>query len=378
MKKNLRNLLVTTALALTATAIPVSSSEPVEPAPPPPTEQVAQSVAHAQAEVARHMEDVHRQLADQQAKVAEAHARALELAQAARARTSPEAPVLPRTTGTNIRLGGARARAAGDAVVIQFSEPHAKSQADLEEDLAVMARVLDKTVAEQLGEERRVRAMGIDVFLTPASSSPRAFYLEDYGAVFLLNVPLPLLPPLEKTEPAKEKSETDAAWEEARRELYGGKPFVDDVLGKALRFEVHGETLPEYDAKKVDDLKEALLGALKNARNIRGLSLEDAITICVFGWVGDPQRKRVGVVRVDRGGKVETGTETDKVVVLNEDERAAARGSLLTIRIKKADADAFAAGQLDLPALEKKAKIALYAGGTGGASGRFGLNMTPY
>jgi len=244
-----------------------------------------------------------------------------------------------------------------------------------------MARVLDKAAAEQLGEERRSRAMGIDVFLSPVSNRPRAFYLEDYGAVFLLNVPLPLLPPPEKTEPAKEKSETDATWEQARRELYGKQPFLGDVLDKALRFEVHGETLPEYDAKKVDALKEVLLGALRNARNIRGLKPEDAITVCAFGGPGgDAQREHV--VRVERnegGEKVEMVTETDDVVVVKGEEHTPARGSLLTIRVAKADADAFAAGQLDLPALEKKAKIALYASGTGVAKGPLGLNVvTPY
>jgi hypothetical protein len=75
---------------------------------------------------------------------------------------------------------------------------------------------------------------------------------------------------------------------------------------------------------------------------------------------------------------VETVTETDEVIVVKGAERAPARGSLLTIRVKKADVDAFAAGQLDLAALEKKAKIALYAGGTSVAKGPFSLDVTPY
>jgi hypothetical protein len=385
MKKNLRTVLLTASLALAAAGIPARSFEPTEPVPPPPPEDVAQAVAHAEAEVARPVAHAHQQSANQRAnveaaraRVGDAHAKVLELAQAVAA--PPHAPTPPQSAWANIRLGGSRQRGAGDTVVIRSSEPEAKSQAELEEDLAVMARVLGKAAAEQSGEERRSRAMSIDLLLSPATSRPRAFYLEDYGAVFLLNVPLQLLPPPEKTEPAKEKPESDAAWEQARRELYGAKPFLDDVLGKALQFEVNGETLPEYDAKKVDDLKEVLLGALKNARNIRGLKPEDAITLCVFGGPGgDAQRKRV--VRVEKGDdgeKVETVTETDEVIVVKGAERAPARGSLLTIRVKKADVDAFAAGQLDLAALEKKAKIALYAGGTSVAKGPFSLDVTPY
>ena len=387
MKQNL--LLITASLALTAAAIPARSFEIIEPTPPPPERAISEAVADAQAEVAREIEQAqaevarqvehaHQQLANRRAeieearsRVGEAQAKVLELAQAKVA--ASRAPAISRNTGTSIRLGG-RTRGAGDAMVIRSSEPDAKAQAELEEDLAVMARVLDKAVAEQLGEERRGRAMGINVFLSSAGSTPRAFYLEDYGAVFLLNVPLPLLPPPEKAEPAKEKPEADAAWEEARRELYGKEPFLDDVLGKALRFEVHGDTVPEYDAKKVDDLKEALLGALKNARNMRGLRPDDAITICVSGGPGGAHRKHV--VRVDKGDGGETlETVTEELNVLKGEERAAAGGSVLTLRVKKSDADAFAAGELDLPALEKRAKIALYAGGTGAAKGPWGLNL---
>jgi len=391
MKQNL--LLLTASLALTAAAIPVRSFEAIEPTPPPPPEPIVEAVAdapaevareieHARAEVARQVEHAHQQLANRRAdveaaraRVGEAHAQVLELAQATQATTAASrAPAISRSTGTSVRLGG-RHRGAGDAMVIRSSDPDAKAQAEMEEDLAVMVRVLDKAVAEQLGEDRRGRAMGINVFLSSAGSTPRAFYLEDYGAVFLLNVPLPLLPPPEKAEPAKEKPEADAAWEEARRELYGKEPFLDDVLGKALRFEVHGEAVPEYDAKKVDDLKEALLGALKNARNIRSLRPNDAITICVSGGPGgDVQRK--SVVRVGEGdGDEKLETVTEEVAVFKGEGRATAGGSVLTLRVKKSDADAFAAGELDLPALEKRAKIALYAGGTGAAKGPWGLNL---
>jgi len=390
MKKNLRTVLLTASLALAAAGIPARSFEPTEPVPPPPPEDVAQTVAHADAEVARRVEQaqaevtrqierVHQELGSQHVQLNEARAgigaardMVLELAQAVTA--PPHPPAVSRSTETNIRLGGSRQRGAGDTVVIRSSEPEAKSQVALEEDLAVMARVLDKAATAQLGDERRNRAMGIDVFLGPGGNRPRAFYLEDYGAVFLLNVPMALLPPPEKAEPAKEKSETDAAWERARRELYGTQPFLED--DRFMRFEFQGETSADYDAKKVDGLKEALLGALKNARNIRGLRPEDAITVCVFGGPGgDAQRKRV--VRVDKGdGDKKAEVETEEVLVVGREEPAAARGSLLTIRVKKADADAFAAGQLDLAALEKKAKIALYAGGSSAAKGPFNLDVT--
>ncbi len=378
MNTHFRIPFLATALALAATALPVSSAEPVEPIPPEPPEPIAQSVGDARKDVDRAMAEVRQQLADQKTQMVLARARAAELAQATRARGFAGAPEPPRSGGWS--TSGGRARGAGDTAIIQFSQPDPKAQADLEEDLAVMARVLEKAAADQLGEDRRSHAMGIglDMFIGSAAHSPRALYLEDYGAVFLVDVPMALLPPPEKAESPKEKSETDAAWDEARRELYGTGAFVEDVLGKALRFEVHTGTPIAYDAKKVDGLKEGLLGALKHARNIRGLKPQDAITVCVFGTpAADGQQKHL--VRLEKGdNRAEAGivTQTEDVLIAKGGDRTSARGSVLTLRVTKADADAFAAGELDLTGLQNKAKIALYAGGTGAGKGAWSaLNL---
>jgi hypothetical protein len=379
MKTKLQHTLLTVSLALIpATAVRSFASAETAPPPPPPLEHVAGAIAHAQAEVDHQLNAVHRQLSQSLAGVGDLHGRVLEMAQAALAvPAAPGAPPLPHASA-GIRLGGGKPRGQGDTLVIQSSDPDGKSQARLEEDLAVMARVLDKAATDKLGGARPHRAMGIDVFLNARGGGPRAFYLEDYGAVFLLNVPISLLPPPEKPEAAQGKPETDASWEQARRELYGEAPFLDDVLGKALRFEVHGETVPAYDAKKVEALKEALLGALKNARNIRGLRPDDFLTVCVSGGAGGdgPRHRVVKVERGDSGDSLETVTHED--VVLGEAGPSPARGSLLTIRVKKADADALATGDLDLTAFQKKARIALYPGGAGGPKAPFGLDVLRY
>ena len=44
----------------------------------------------------------------------------------------------------------------------------------------------------------------------------------------------------------------------------------------------------------------------------------------------------------------------------------AARGSILTIRVKKSDADAFAKDRLTLDEFRKAARISIYAGDAGG------------
>src|SRR5437899_1586760 len=163
----------------------------------------------------------------------------------------------------------------GKALVIRTSDADAKTQANLEEDLAVMSRILDKTVAKKLDDDRGNRFMGINVLFAPGSGSIRNLYLEGYGALFLLNVNFPLLPPPEKAEPTKEKSETDSTWEEAKQELYGQSDAWAQV-GKAFKFGMSPGPQQEYDKDKVDDLKESLLEALKNATNIRNLKADES------------------------------------------------------------------------------------------------------
>src|SRR5207247_9731478 len=97
-----------------------------------------------------------------------------------------------------------------------------------------MSRILDKTVAKKL-DDRGNRLMGINVLFAPGSGSIRKLYLEGYGALFLLNVNFPLLPPPEKAEATKEKSETDSTWEDAKQELYGQSDAWAQV-GKAFKF----------------------------------------------------------------------------------------------------------------------------------------------
>src|SRR4051794_37263466 len=82
------------------------------------------------------------------------------------------------------QLGEARDRIAtvvrrsGDGpvqtLVVRHSGIDPKIQANLEEDLAVMARILEKAAAQKLDEGRPHHAMGIDLVFGPAFSSPRS------------------------------------------------------------------------------------------------------------------------------------------------------------------------------------------------------------
>src|SRR5437899_12478758 len=162
----------------------------------------------------------------------------------------------------------------GQSLVIRSSELDPKEQANLEEDLAVMSHLLEKGVGGSLGPQPQGSSvLGVNVIFAPGHSPMRGLYLEGYGALFTLSVGFPLLPS-PKNDEEKENPSTDSAWNEARQEVYGQQR----IDGKAVY--VRGE---EYDERKVNRLKDAVLEALKNATHIRGLKNDDSITVCVFG-----------------------------------------------------------------------------------------------
>lgn len=251
--------------------------------------------------------------------------------------------------GYGTRLQSLIQRAPGNSgrtLVIRSSNVDPKEQANLEEDLAVMSHIFDKAIAGKPGDDpRRRTAMGIDVFFTASPSPLRRLYLDGYGALFMLNVDFPLLAPAAKPDAPKEKPQTDSTWQEAQRELYGQPAGADPSRS----------IVEQYSEDKVNDLKNALLEAFKDATNMRNLKSDDAITVCVFG----------GVNGVPAGLKVQGPFGGYS----NSAGGSPLRRTIMTIRAKKSDVDAFAKGKLNLDEFRKKAGIATYAGDAGNPGG---------
>jgi hypothetical protein len=235
------------------------------------------------------------------------------------------------------------------SLVVLTTAQEPKDQAALEEDLAIMSRVLAKAAEEAPGRPGNPgKFMGIDVFFTPGGSQMRSLYIENYGALFFLNVNFPLIAPPEKRTEGKPTA--DSAWEDARQELYGQRSQ-----------ELVGEPAEEYSEEKVDKLKETLLEALKNASNMRGLKPTDFVTLWISGAGATG-----GSFRVMRAGKpgnqVETGVTIDQFGVPS-------KRTALTIRVTKEQIDAFAHGKLNAEAFQKKAQMTAYMGDAGSPGG---------
>lgn len=257
-------------------------------------------------------------------------------------------------------------------LVIRSTDTDQKTLTALEEDLNVMSRILAKSMKEKAGGDDAVTAMGMKIrtLAFGGSAAAQNLYLEGYGALFFLHTRLPLLPPPEPPKEETRKDTTSSTWEEARRELYGRK---ETSFSQKWFFAKDGAR-ESYDADKVAHLKESLVESLKNAANIRHLKSQEFITIVVMGTETSP---RVVPLKVSSAG----GESKDLDVFLREDAKAIGGGyaaaggraativrsltassgeTVMTIRAKKADVDAFAKGDLKLEDFQKKVSITTY------------------
>jgi len=206
-------------------------------------------------------------------------------------------------------------------VVVQFSGDNDTMDL-LQEDLAIMGLQIRKAIEGTSDQdvltkpEKLLRATG--------SPSVRTMYLDGFGVVVFLKVGFPLLgsaaPPPAAPEPA------DTEWNRAKQDLLAEKRralTTDFIAGQP------------YDADQVETLKTQVCTALKDATNIRSIKQGDFIAVTAFG---PPSAL---------GGKPGVSEM---------------RGTVLTIRVKKSDIDAYAANKLDLDKFKEKAAIAAYSG----------------
>lgn len=251
--------------------------------------------------------------------------------------------------------GGAR------TVVIRSGESDAKATAALEEDLNIMSRILGKSVQQAVGHDDAT-AMGMRIRAltwTGAHAAAQNLYLDGYGALFFVNVQFPLVAPPQKHDSEKSKEPVDSTWEETKRELYGSR----EASGLTHLFSKDRPRV-EYDSKKVEKLKDALVQALKNGTNIRNLKPEDFVTVTVIGADNSlPATVAVNKSETDSDTKKGTLSRGRYEVRLQNVVARAPRASgdtVMTVRAKKADVDNFAGGRLTLEQFRAKVSIATY------------------
>ena len=163
--------------------------------------------------------------------------------------------------------------------------------------------------------------MGIALVFGLGERPVRSQYLDDYGALFMVDVNFPLLPlpSIETNLVENAKPATASTWEQAWQELYGAPRPPEPTLGIAWTPE--DRTEQAFDAEKVERLRQSLFEAIKNAANIRQLTAD------LDGNLGDITR------------------------------------AIMTLQAKTTDIDRFAQGEITPEQFRELARTQTYPGG---------------
>lgn len=222
------------------------------------------------------------------------------------------------------------------ALVLPGTDMKAEEADRLTEDLGVMGRILEKAIGR--GPSRGERLWFDGMIGGMSGRGPDALYLDGFGALFLLRVDYPLVAPA-SPRGDKEPEATDRTWEETRRELRQGTSG-DVRLWEGIDGKPGRPDWAEFDAARVEELRNALIQAFKHASNLNLPKAEETVAVTVFGPAATDSESgvRAGGRRA-RGGTADEGKRT---------------GSTLTLRARKADIDAFAKGKLSVEEFGKK------------------------
>ncbi len=222
-----------------------------------------------------------------------------------------------------------------------------KNAAVLAEDLTVMMRILEKAAGAKA--DGPATASGIALFSFSQPSSPRAFYLDGYGALFVLNVRYPLIAPPKHDEPDGTNDTSNSEWEKAKEEVYGRRPALEEIKLKGTQGE-------EFNSQRVENLREQIIDDLVNAKNIRKLGQDDYVTVVILGGgTRNPVVRAAGLPpRATRGARAPSAAA--EVASNNE----TGTQSTMTLRAKKTDIDAFAKGKLSAEDFRKKVSVQVY------------------
>jgi hypothetical protein len=243
--------------------------------------------------------------------------------------------------------GGYQGRSNPNAMLMRMSgrmlivAPGADAQLhqEVEEDLTTMLHLLERIIEKDLGNsDDEVNAYrNMPTLLT---SDSRAMYLDDYGVMFSLRTPQVLYGVANAEKPSPEPpGPRGNQWERARQELFGGRG------GDGMREARPG--LVQYDAAKVEALKESLTGLLRDASNLRHLKRDQSVSIVLAGSPSFGARPPLNA----QDDAAKEGSPLERF------RSQMSRATYLVLRAKKADIDSFAQGKLT--AEQFKAKVSV-------------------
>ncbi len=343
MKKWLQILPLAGAVVLQTTQPAWAQKPPKPPAPPSASATVveddddakkeAKENARQAKEEAREAREEARQAAEEAKREAEEAAREAEDAGKDAAQSAIDAAM------SMVGFGGGSVQVT-KPLVIRTAPMEVQKAQEMQEDISVMGRILEKAVNGTEG--RKAKAMGIHIdFAWGRPSTLNPLYLDGYGLLYQFTTDLPLLPTTKKEDEKKSpKEESSAAWEEAKNEIHNKRR--GGIRRNPDRKE-SDEAAEVYSAAKVDRLKQDILLALKNGSHIRNLKADESITVLV-----------------SRGGRKSGPEDMFGGGDDSDGKKAVKEPQSLVIRVKKSDVDAYAAETLKDAEFAKQASISIY------------------
>lgn len=259
-------------------------------------------------------------------------------------------------------------------LVIPAAQSTAEELLTITEDMSVMSHIFD----EKLGHAHLFSAGGYGGYggygggygrggyFGLVSSATQSIYLDGYAALFVMKVDFLLSPPAETPEEEKPEEGVDPVWQQAKRKIFEpeeGRPY----RRRRPTRQAHPEQ--KYDAEKVEDLKRKLIRTLKHAANIQNLKPDEQVILSVTGR-GESGKVITKVQVIPDSGQilvVKKSGDREEVRIYSGSKKAEAdllasqmglySPTVMTIRAKKADVDAFSKGELDFDKFRRKVQI---------------------
>jgi len=236
----------------------------------------------------------------------------------------------------------------GKVLVIPTAEIQPQDLVTMMEDMTVMCRIFDKRLEQSNLISGRFTTGSRIIPSMPfswGSRSTGAMYIQGYGTLFLTRVDFLLSPPPEASEEKEtEEEDTDPLWTQMRQQIY-----APEEVDRRRRSDDRPEE--KYDAEKVEELKETLIKTLKHAANIRNLKPDESVVLTVTGKAAQSGQLDTRVyISGRRTVRMAAGAEAGSL-----------SPTVLTIRAKKSDIDAFAEGQLSFDQFSEKTQLFSYS-----------------
>lgn len=268
-------------------------------------------------------------------------------------------------------VGAAARTPASQVSVLCFKNPDQKELRETTEDISVLAFLFSRNLNQDVSEDTTDYKLGAPMLLA-ANQAVGASYIQDFGALLKLQVGFPVAAPVDG-QVERKPAQTASEWESARRELIdenSGNDYFPAAPNRAKR----GAEGQPYDPTLVQTLQKRILVLLKNASNVRHLKGNEWVIVKV---VGTPCFSIISQVEGEQPAGSETSEPGESKPVPHAkksrkhpatspelthvvDASTQNQATVLTLRVKKSDVDAFAAGSLSEEQFIKSAEVAAY------------------